>query len=199
MHVVSLSRPQEVTMLSRIAAASACALCLAVPALAGAQPIHDQPVGQVHTIAPRPIHDPPVGQVHDPVVAAGHTVYGDTTYDQQNVSQLSGARGDAQVKQYDRAIAGDTKGNLPRSIAPAPAVKPSYADRVGSLTPAQLAAAYGTTKPAVSPVASVSSNDHGTNGWRLAAVIEAALLAALAIGAAVLLSGRVRRAPRMSV
>lgn len=186
-------------MLSRIAV-GACALSLAVPALAGAQPIHDQPVGQVHhAIAPRPIHDPPVGQVHNPVVAAGHTVYGDTTYDQQNVSQLSGARGDAQVKQYDRAIAGDTKGNLPRSIAPAPDAKPAYVDRVGSLTPEQLAAAYGTTKPAASPVASVSSHDDGTNGWRVAAVIEAALLAAFAIAAAVVLSSRARRAPHMGV
>jgi hypothetical protein len=203
-------------MLSRIAA-GACALCLVVPALAGAQPIHDQPVGQVHNaiaprpihdppvgqlhqaIAPRPIHDQPVGQVHDSVVAAGQTVYGDATYDRQNASQLSGSRGDAQVKQYERAIAGDTKGDLPRAITPAPQAKPAYVDRVGSLSYEQLAAAYGTKTPAAPAHATIAADDHGTNGWRLAAVIEAALLAAFAIGAAIVLSGRSRRAPRMGV
>jgi hypothetical protein len=165
-------------MLSRRIAAGACALCLAVPAVAGAQPAHD----------PSPAKSGPV-------------TYGDTKYDLQNGQDLAGdTKGDLSVaQQYDRAIAGDTKGNLPRSIAPAPAAKPSYADRVGSLTPEQLAAAYGTTKPATPAHAPAVANDHGTNGWRLAAVIEAALLAAFAIGAAVLLSGRVRRAPRLSV
>jgi len=155
-------------MLSRRIAASACALCLAVPAVAGAQPTHDPASAQ-----------------------RGPVAYGDTKYDLQNGHDLAGdTKGDLSVaQQYEQAIAGDTKGNLPRSIAPAPDAKPAYVDRVGSLTPAQLAAAYGTTQPAP-PHASVVANDHGANGWRIAAVIEAALLAAFAIAAAVLLSGR---------
>lgn len=156
-------------MLSRRIAASACALCLAVPAVAGAQPTHDPASAQ-----------------------RGPVAYGDTKYDLQNGHDLAGdTKGDLSVaQQYEQAIAGDTKGNLPRSIAPAPDAKPAYVDRVGSLTPAQLAAAYGTTQPAAPPHASVVASDHGANGWRIAAVIEAALLAAFAIAAAVLLSGR---------
>jgi hypothetical protein len=43
MHSAPLSRSQEVTMLTRRIAVPACALCLAVPGVAGAQPIHDPP------------------------------------------------------------------------------------------------------------------------------------------------------------
>ena len=74
----------------------------------------------------------------------------------------------------------------------------SYANQISSLPPEQLAAAYGTTKVDATPVtASVASNNDGTDGWRIAAVIEAGLLAAFAVGAAVLLTGRQRRAPGM--
>jgi hypothetical protein len=43
-----------------------------------------------------------------------------------------------------------------------------------------------------------SSGRGGVNGWRTAAISEAALLAAFALGAALLLSAR-RRAPRMGL
>lgn len=52
-------------------------------------------------------------------------------------------------------------------------------------------------KPAPSPRAAVVTTSTDTNGWRIAAVIEAGLLAAFAVGAAVLLTGRQRRAPGM--
>jgi len=52
-------------------------------------------------------------------------------------------------------------------------------------------------KRAPSPRAAVVSTSTDTNGWRVAAVIEAGLLAAFAVGAAVLLTGRQRRAPGM--
>jgi hypothetical protein len=58
-------------MFTRRIAVSACALCLAVPAAAGAQPAHDQP-------APA-----------KPAVA-----YGDTKYDLQNQQELGGVTGD---------------------------------------------------------------------------------------------------------
>lgn len=156
-------------MLYRRIIASACALCLVVPAAAVA----------------RAGFDPPSAQ-------RGPVAYGDTKYDLQNVHDLAGdTKGDLSVtQQYERAIAGDTKGDLPRSIAPAPDAKPAYVDRVGSLTAPQLAAAYGTTKPAAPPHASIVADDHGTDGWRIAAVIEAALLAILAIVAVVLVSRR---------
>jgi hypothetical protein len=183
-------------MLSRRIAAGACALCLAVPAVAGAQPTHDQSPAKSGPVA--------YGDTkYD--LQNGHDLAGDTTNDVSVAQQVQQATaGDTKddlsvAQQYERAIAGDTKGNLPRAIAPAPDATPSYADRVGSLTPQQLAAAYGTTKPAAPAHASVASDSDGTNGWRLAAVIEAALLAAFAIAAAVLLSGRARRTPRMGM
>jgi hypothetical protein len=52
-------------------------------------------------------------------------------------------------------------------------------------------------KPADSPRAAVVSTSTDSNGWRVAAVIEAGILAAFAVGAAVLLTGRQRRAPGM--
>ena len=86
---------------------------------------------------------------------------------------------------------GDTKGDL---IAPTSGN--GYVDKVGSLSPEQLAAAYGTARPKVTPVATPASSkspDNGTDEWRVAAVVEAALLAAFAVGAALALSGRQRR------
>src|SRR5919106_319690 len=50
MHAALLSRPQEVTMLTRRIATTACALCLAVPAAAGAQPIHDPAAGHADRV-----------------------------------------------------------------------------------------------------------------------------------------------------
>jgi hypothetical protein len=138
MQAASLSRPEEVTMITRRILACACALALAVPAAAGARAGFD---------APPTTH---------------HVVYGDTKYDLQNQQDLGSPKGDTK---YD--------------------IKPSYADSVGSLTAEQLAAAYGTTQPEVSPVASpVADSSDDVNGWRIAAVAEAGLLAALALGAA---------------
>jgi hypothetical protein len=171
MQAASLSRPEEVTMLTRRILACACALALAIPAAAGAR------------------------AGFDPPPTTHHTVYGDTKYDLQNQQDMG-------------SLKGDTKNDI----------KPSYADRVGSLSPAQLAAAYGTIQPKGTPIASapdvssrhivvaagkgvggrvvavnlhkhhgsaLASSDEGVNGWQLAAVIEAALLAAIALGAAV--------------
>jgi hypothetical protein len=135
--------------------------------------------------------------MQDPSPAAKQTgvIYGDTKYDLQNQQ-------DQAVAAYDAAISGDTKGNLPRAIAPAgtkPDNRVSDVDRIGSLTPAQLAAAYGTTEPTnVGPV-QTAAPDNDTSGWQLAAWVEAAVIAALAIGAAVFFVGRQHRAPRMGV
>jgi hypothetical protein len=168
MHAALLSRPQEVTMLIRRIAASACALALIVPAAASA----------------RPATDPPVAYGGPSVDQTGGVTYGDTKYDLQNQQDLKAA-------------------------------KPSYADRVGSLSAEQLAAAYGTTKPApaqfaygatapdakfvpatTAPVTTASAGDD-TDGWQIAALAEAGLLAALGFGTAVIVRAR-RRAPSLS-
>jgi hypothetical protein len=170
-------------MFIRRLATSACALGLIIPAAAGAQ--------QADHIFPQPVPE------------KTHTVYGDPKYDLHHTQGLAGTPTAAQVaaaraaeRQYMGGPAipvqtggltaegkGDTKND----------VTPTYADRVGSLSPAQLAAAYGTTTPKATPVASptVGSTDDNTDGWRLAAVGEAGLLAAFVLGAATFV-GRMR-------
>jgi hypothetical protein len=126
----------------------------------------------------------------DPRSAAGHTdhVVRGVSLDKQTpadaYSQLSRAKTlDAEGSQQGTSENAGNDGQL---------------DRIGSLTAEQLAAAYGTTKPAAATHASSASADDGTNGWRIAAVTEAALLAALALGSALIVSAR-RRAPRMGM
>jgi anti-sigma-K factor RskA len=72
---------------------------------------------------------------------------------------------DLQNQQDLKGVTGDTKGDLK---APAPTA-------------------------AVAPASTSASDDDGTNEWRIAAIVEAALLAAFAAGAALALSGRGRR------
>jgi hypothetical protein len=115
---------------------------------------------------------------HPTPAVKGHVAYGDTKYDLQNQQALNG-------------VTGDTKSDLS-----APTSGNGYVDKVGSLSAEQLAAAYGTARPTATPVATPASSkspDNGTDEWRVAAVVEAALLAAFAVGAALALSGRQRR------
>ncbi len=125
-----------------------------------------------------PAQDPPAAY-------GGPTVAGDTKSDLK-VSQ------DPPAAYGGPTVAGDTKSDLK--------VSQSYADKVSSLPPKELAAAYGTTTidatPVATPPAAVVSTDDGTNGWRIAAVAEAGLLAAIALGTAALV-GRAR--PRRGV
>jgi hypothetical protein len=127
-------------MLTRRLLASACALCLLVPAAAGAKDVRY------------------VGHAHHAVLVA----------------------------------TGDTKDDVPGAVA---AVPPGDTKDDLPSTPAShnTAVAPRATSP------STASTHDATNGWRLAAVIEGALLAAFATGAAVFMTGRRQRAPRMGV
>jgi hypothetical protein len=110
------------------------------------------------------------------------TVYGDTKYDLQNQQDLGTPSG----------VTGDTKGD----ITPA-----NQSDALSRLSLEQLQAAYGTIAPKTHPVAvsapSAQPNDD-TNGWRIAAVVEAGVLAALALGGGLALSGHLRPRRRMT-
>jgi hypothetical protein len=157
-----------------------CALALAVPATAVAQPADNPPAIQSVPVA-----------YGGPAVQSVPVAYGDTKYDLQNQQDLKAAG----VTAYEQAISGDTQGNLPRAIAPTsdkPATPVTDVDRVGSLSAQQLAAAYGTTKPAAPASAPTASHDDTTDAWQIAALVQAALLAACALGAVVLISGRTR-------
>jgi len=164
-------KTQEVIVFTiRRLAAALCALCLIIPAAASAK------VADAGHATP---------------VVKDHVAYGDTKYDLQNQQDLNAATA---VTAYEQAISGDTKGDLPRAIAPAPATPTTNVtdvDRVGSLSAEQLAGAYGTTKPATPASAPTASHDT-TDGWQIAALVQAALLAACALGAVVLISGRTR-------
>jgi hypothetical protein len=158
-------------------AAALCALCLIIPAAASAR-VADEG--------------------HSTPAVKGHVAYGDTKYDLQNQHELTGVTGDTKsdlIAPTSRngyvGVTGDTKGDLK-----APSSGNVYVDKVGSLSAEQLAAAYGTSRPTATPVATPASSnspDNGTDEWRVAAIVEAALLAAFAVGAALALSGRQRR------
>jgi len=113
----------------------------------------------------RPGFDPPIKTQH--VV-----VYGDTKYDLQNKQDL----GSPTVK-------GDTKNDI---IVPAG----KSAGAIASLTDKQLPAAYGGRLHAAH-VTAAGATDDGPDGWQIAAVAEAGLLAAFALGAATFV-GRMR-------
>ena len=164
-------------MFNRRLAAALCALCLTIPAAASAK-VADAG--------------------HSTPAVDGQIAYGDTKYDLQNQQELNGVTGDTKGDLIAPtsgngyvAVTGDTKGDL---IAPTSGN--GYVDKVGSLSAEQLAAAYGTTRPTATPLATPASSnspDNGTDEWRVAAIVEAALLAAFAVGAALALSGRQRR------
>jgi hypothetical protein len=124
-------------MLTRRLLASICALCLLVPAAAGAKDVRY------------------VGHAHHAVLVA----------------------------------TGDTKDDVPGAVA---AVPPGDTKNDLPSTPA-------SHNTALAPRATSPSTHDATNGWRLAAVIEGGLLVASATGAAVFMTGRRHRAPRMGV
>ena len=112
------------------------------PAASSASPVCAAPFS-------RPRRRPCAQPIQDPSPAAqpAGVVYGDTKYDLQNQQ-------DQYRRRLRRAISGDTKGNLPRAIAPAGTEPDSRCRRRPRRLAhaAQLAAAYGTTKPTTTPV-----------------------------------------------
>ena len=154
-------------MLTRRIATAICALCFAAPAAAGASPAQDAPIGGL-----------------------GHTV--------QGVTKAKGPYGVAPATSPQDA----TKAKGPYGAAPA--TSPQDATKAkGPYGAAPATSPQDTTKakgpygvaPATAPArAIVASQGDDTNDWRTAALSEAALLAALALGSALLLQTR-RSAP----
>jgi hypothetical protein len=118
----------------------------------------------------------------DPPIKTQHVAYGDTKYDLQNEQDLGSPAVKGDTKN-DVAPKGDTKNDV---IMPAG----KSAGAIASLTDKQLSAAYGGRLHATH-VRAAGSTDDGPDGWQIAAVAEAGLLAAFALGAATFV-GRMR-------
>jgi hypothetical protein len=118
----------------------------------------------------------------DPPIKTQHVAYGDTKYDLQNEQDLGSPAVKGDTKN-DVALKGDTKNDI---IVPAG----KSAGAIASLTDKQLSAAYGGRLHAAH-VTAAGATDDGPDGWQIAAVAEAGLLAAFALGAATFV-GRMR-------
>jgi hypothetical protein len=150
-------------MLTRRIAVSVCALCLAIPAAAGASEGTNQPNGN-------PASGPP------------STVKAKGPYN----NLLTGPPSTVKAKgPYGTSVAGQrstVKAKGPYGIAPRYGIRPN----TGSPS---------TTAASIHRSGTPLRDD--TNGWRTAAISEAALLAALLLGWALLLTAR-RRAAHMA-
>ena len=83
---------------------------------------------------------------------------------------------------------------VPPAAEQAPSAGRNYANEVSTLSNEQLAAAYGTAIPQWIPTpASTTAASDNTNRWRIAAIIAAGLIAAIALGAAAVLRPRALR------
>jgi hypothetical protein len=172
-----LSTSQEISMLTRRIAVSACALCLAVPAAAGAQSNH----GAVTPMGP--YRAAQVASVQGAVTPMG-------PYRAAKVASVHGAV--TPMGPYRAAKVAGVEGAV-TPMGPYRAAK--VASVQGAVTPMGPYVATKATGPAQ---AAVTSDGNGTDGWRIAAVIEAALFAALALGSVLILRAR-RVAPRMGM
>jgi hypothetical protein len=165
-----------IVMLTRRIVMSACALCLAVPAAAGASPAMDPP----KAAGPPGITTPTDTQ--NVVKAKGP--YGASGPNPQNVVKAKGPYGvtvSTDPQNVVKAVGpyGATAA-VPRNLVKA---KGPYGATVGT----NLQTVTGSTPHS----ASASSHDN-SNGWRIAAIAQAALLAALALVSVLFLSARHR-------
>jgi len=162
-------------MSARRIVACACALALAVPAAASA----------------RPGFDAPVTSPTDPGVT-----YGSTQYDQQNQRDLGSPTVDkANVyvpPVFHPAPVAVTKANV--YVPPVGDTKndvaPAISQRHHVVVPA--GKGVGGRIVVVNPQhhATAGSTDDSTDGWKIAAVAEAGLIAAIAVGGAVAVAGQ---------
>jgi hypothetical protein len=84
---------------------------------------------------------------------------------------------------------------VPPAAEQAPTTGGSSAHQISALSDAQLAAAYGTAIPTwiPTPANTTAASDDGTNGWEIAAIVEAGLIAAIALGSAAFIRRRALR------
>jgi hypothetical protein len=167
-------------MLTRRIVISACALCLAVPAAAGASPATDppKPTGPYGITSPDP---PKFEEARGP--------YGTTTPDPPKFTEATGPYGTTTPDPPTF-----TKARGPYGITTA-----GPQNIVKAKGPYGITVATGPQHTTAATVhAAGASGQDATNDWRAAAVSEGALLAALAAGSGVLLLAR-RRTVRLGI
>jgi hypothetical protein len=169
----------EVIMHTRRIAASACTLCLVVPAAAGASPVTDPPQTN----------------------AQAQALYGITTATPHAKGPAGATLATPQATVKAKGPAGATLATPQDTVkakGPAGVTAATAQATVKAKGPAGTTTATGprpdTTRATAHPAG--ASRRDGTSGWRTAAISEAALLAALALASALLLH-RSARAPRM--
>jgi hypothetical protein len=185
-------------MLTRRIATSACALCLAVPAAAGAQPIHDPAAG--HAV----VHGGSLDRIGSLTAKQLAAAYGTTKSagPQDTTMMAMGPSGttkstDPHGTTMAMGPSGTTKTTAQHGTTMA--LGPSGTTKTTAQHGTTMAIGpSGTTKATAPARVTVASDGDGTNGWRIAAGSEAALLAALALGSALILRAR-RSAPRMGM
>jgi hypothetical protein len=166
-------------MFTRRVVIGACALCLAVPAAAGASPAIDSP--QAH--APDGITAP-----DPPKVVKAIGPYGPIPATSPRLVKAIGPFGPTPA----------TSPRLVKAIGPfgpMPATYPRLVNAKGPFGTTTAPSSQDTTSAATAHEAAASTHD-GMDDWRTAAILEALLAAAMALGLALLLAGR-PRAPRL--
>ena len=179
-------------MSTRRIVACACALALTIPAAASARPGFDAPVG------------PQTGQ---------GVTYGSTQYDQQNqdLGTPAGKKADVYVPPGHpaavsfTAVKGDTTANVyvpPTDTAPAYVapkgdtkvdVAPNISQRHHVVVPAgKSGGSVLVTVPEKHTAPSAGAADDNGDGWQIAAIAEAGLIAAMAFAGAAFAGRRTR-------
>jgi hypothetical protein len=169
----------EILMITRRIVISACALSLAVSAPAGASPAKKPPKAKgpygitstTYPSSPRPKARTARPLATYPKLAKAKGPYGTPLATYPKLAKAKGPYGTT------------------------PATYPNLVEPKGPYGMTTAPSSQDTTTRATAHAAAASTYD-GLNDWRTAAISEAALLAALALGSALLLAGR-RRAPRL--
>jgi hypothetical protein len=182
-------------MSTRRIVACACALALTVPAAASARPGFDAPVG---------------------ADSSPGITYGSTEYNQPNQKDL-GSPADKKANVYvpptvrTAAPKVDPKANVyvpPAVQAPATVAATPKGDTKNDIPPAisqrhvvvpagKSAGRFVVVTPQHHTAPAAGSAGNATDGWKIAAVAEAGLIAAIAMGGAVAVAGQMR--PRRRV
>jgi hypothetical protein len=167
----------EVIMLTRRIVISACALSLAIPAAAGASPATDPPKAN---------NPDGITSTTYPKLVKAKGPYGMTPATHPKLIKAKGPYGTTPA----------TYPKLVKAKGPSGTTAATYPNLVEAKGPYGMTVATSTQPTTGATTHPAGASSRAANSWRTAAYSEAALLAALALGASLLLLAR-RRPPRL--